>query len=344
VGPGAGSEALCELLDDELAFDATTSTRLSNHLPMALVALDRLGAGPERLDEFAARYRGRLVPVDVVGDPVDGFDEWLAARGRRGSYGQIRAYFERAIDDEGTDAVLERHLPHLIDGVGGAAFHGIIRLAYALEARSGPRVAAGLAYLTQVHQPLGERGRASARTDDPIEALTALRDNGTLLSAAMPGNIGQRMRAVADHEGFDGVIDWLAVDATTPARLTSAAVALYAATDDFTALHGVTASHALSIVGPYVADTGALSAYWFQALAAAYVTIGAPSLADPASELRRWLDDPADWATIAALARTSDDEHVVKLVYSARELHERSDDPLLVAAAARQAGTKPAER
>ena len=41
------------------------------------------------------------------------------------------------------------------------------------------------------------------------------------------------------NTSFAGVIDSLAVGDGTPAALTAAAVALYASTDDFTALHGV---------------------------------------------------------------------------------------------------------
>jgi hypothetical protein len=340
VVPQPGSETLCELLDDGLHFDATTSTRLSNHLPMALVALDRLGAGPERLRAFAALYRAHLVPVDDD-DPIVDFDGWLAARGRPGSYGPLRGYLERAIGDEGIDAVLTTHLPHLLDGVGGAAFHGIIRLAYALESRSDARVAAGLAYLTQVHQPLGQRGKGEAWTNEPLEALGRLRELAPLVAAARRGNIGERMRAVGAHDAFEGVIDWLSITPSTSERLTAAAITLFAKTDDFTALHGVTASPALLTVAPYASDTDSLCAFWFQALAAAYVTIGAPSVSDPTLGLEPWLEAPVAFESIAPVACASDDEHVVKLVYSARELHERSGDPVLVAVAARQAGVQP---
>ena len=336
----ARDSALSELLDDELGFDATTSGRLSNHLPMALVALHRLGASDERLVEFAERYRPRLAPL-LSTEPVGSFDAWLRARGRADAYAPVRAYLSPLIDREGVEPVLRDHLPHLVDGLSGAAFHGIIRLAYALESESAARVAAGLAYLTQVHQPLGGRGVSSGITDDPLVALRRLSELSELQGLAVDGNIGERMREVAAHPAFDGVADWLVVTKDTPRRLTSAAVALYAATDDFTALHGLTGSHAIAIVSPYVEDADALSSWWFQALAAAYVTIGAPRLGDVDAHVRRWLEQPADWDVVASAATASDDEHVVKLVYSARSLDRQSPDPLLLASAARQAGLRP---
>jgi len=331
---------LDELLDDELSFDATTGTRLSNHLPMALVALDRLGADGDRLTDFARRYAGRLVPVPG-GEAIATFDGWRAARGRRDAYGPARSYLEAQLTDHGLDEVVARHVVHLVDGLSGAAFHGIIRLAYALESASDARVAAGLAYLTQVHQPLGARGHADPVTDDPVVALSRVADLEGLRAASATGNIGERMRAVAQHDEFRGVVDWLAVSEDTPARLVDAATALYAQTDDFTALHGLTGSHAIGVVARYVDDRAALCAWWFQALAAAYVTIGSPRLADPTAAVGPWLESPVTWDEIARSATASDDEHVIKLVYSARELHQRSGDPVLVAVAARQAGVTP---
>ena len=335
-----GDPALGELLDEELCYDATTTTRLSNHLPMALVALHRLGASDDRLAEFAAQYRGRLASIpDTV--PVASYDEWLAARGKRDAYGALRGYFDAQIAEGGPESTLRRHLPALVDGLGGAAFHGLIRLAYAVEVASDARIAAGLAYLSEVHQPLGERGRSIAWTADPLVALRRLSDVAVLREMARTGNIGQRMRQVAAHPTFSGVVDWLEVDESTPRRLCAAAVALYSTTDDFTALHAVTASHAALVVTPFVEDRGALCAYWFQAMAAAYLSIGAPRLTEPGRPLEPWLAAPVSWERIASAATTSDDEHVSKLVYSARELERVDASPLLRAVAARQAGIAP---
>ncbi len=150
------------------------------------------------------------------------------------------------------------------------------------------------------------------------------------------------MAQVAAHPDFAGVIDWLEVTADTPRRLTGVAVALYAATDDFTALHGVTASHALGILAPFVEDRDALARWWFQALAAAYVTIGAPDVADAAAAVAPWRSDEPAWGLVTDAAITSDDEHVAKLVYSARELDRTAPSPLLYGCAARQAGLAPA--
>ena len=147
----------------------------------------------------------------------------------------------RRSTERGRDAVVRRHLAHLVDGLSGAAFHGVIRLAYALESASDARVAAGLAYLTEVHQPLGARG-ASA----PWSPTTRLRFGG---SPTWPPSRAARClaRRATSASGCARSPRTRPSPASStgsrstpghPVRLTDAAVALYAATDDFTALHG----------------------------------------------------------------------------------------------------------
>ena len=183
----------------------------------------------------------RLVPVPHAEPVGERSTSGAAARGRARRLrpgADVPRWVHRATT--GSTPSCAATSPHLFDGLSGAAFHGIIRLAYALESASDARVAAGLAYLTEVHQPLGERGLAAADHRRPHRRTRPRAPASTepARCAAAAGNIGERMRAVAAHAEFDGVVDWLAVDDATPARLTDAAVALYAKTDDFMALHG----------------------------------------------------------------------------------------------------------
>lgn len=100
---------LDRLLDEDLATDPETRAGLSNHRPMALVALTALGADDARLASVSAGYDSQLVPCrEHIATSVD--------------------RFAHAIRQDGISAVLDRELPALVDGVGGAAFHGLIRL------------------------------------------------------------------------------------------------------------------------------------------------------------------------------------------------------------------------
>ena len=56
------ASVLFDRLDDGLRHAPEYRGGLSNHLPMALVALDALGADAERLCRFASDYARRLEP------------------------------------------------------------------------------------------------------------------------------------------------------------------------------------------------------------------------------------------------------------------------------------------
>jgi hypothetical protein len=230
---------------------------------------------------------------------------------------------------------LRGHLDDLVDGVSGAAFHGVIRLAYALDVASPVRIATGLAYLASTAMSLGPLDTSPATTDDPEVLLRELAGISQWQLDDSVGNIAARMRLIANHPQFTPVASSLSVDATTHVRLADAALRLYASTDDFTALHGVTGLEAISRLRPYVNDVERLDRATFQALAAAYLSIGAP---DIWSTMR--LTEMADAATldqseVATRAAFSDDEHVAKIVFTSRRLNSTTNDSLYLAVAER---------
>lgn len=327
-------EALGDIIDEELDFDATTSRGLTNHLPMALVAKAGLGASRHELERFSAKYRQRLVPM---GDSAVRLttDTWRDAIGRHDAYVDLTEYFTREIEDHGVDETVRGHLDDLVDGVSGAAFHGVIRLAYALDVASASRVARGLAYLASTAMTLGPLKVGAITSDDPAALLRELSGEWTMRLDDSVGNISARMRLVAAQPQFAEVAGSLSLDPTTPVRLANAALRVYASTDDFTALHGVTGLEAISRLRPYVSDVERLDRAAFQALAAAYLSIGAP---DIWSTVR--LSEMADARTldesdVAIKAACSDDEHVAKIVFTSRRLNAITSDPLYLAVAER---------
>src|ERR1700734_2181537 len=104
--------ALQRLLDEELATDPTTVRGLTNHLPMALVAKERLGADADELVRFAAMYSSRITALD---EPRTGLDA-TTCRSAIGDYraaADLREYFVRLVNDVGPDSALRTHLPQL---------------------------------------------------------------------------------------------------------------------------------------------------------------------------------------------------------------------------------------
>lgn len=302
------------LLDGALTFDPITRHGLSDHLPMALGALDGLGAPAKRLSDFFNFYAQMLVPVR----------EEVAA---------TRARYERGFERDGVDATLRAHLPRLLPGIGSAAFHGVIRLAYAIEANHVGQLAAALAYWDEVFEPLSDE-IPREEDADPTALLRTLRGSPSLRVQTFEGsNISSKMAEAATLREFANA-GGIAVADDTLGRLAAAARALYAATGDFVALHAITGTHATRVVSTFldVDDRSRAVRYLYQAVAAAYVIIGTPPI-----EVASFEHAPS-WDTIAIAARASNDEHVIKIAYSAREEAATwGDDEVYRACAARAA-------
>ena len=330
------TSVLAELLDEELGSDPTTARQLTNQLPMALVAKANLGADDAELRRFANVYSKRNVPLASVQHGLDA-TSWSKAIGQKGASGDLRDYFVRCVNDVGVRETMNNHLPALLPGISGAAFHGAIRLAYALEVESPTRVAAGLGYLAEVATPLGPVVPSGIKSNDPLELIVNFATSHRWAFNAGDQNIGDRMQTVAREEEFQSLAMSLQLDGNTERKLANTALRIYAATDDFTALHGVTGLAAISSLRQWSGEPSHIDLFAFQALAAAYLTIDAPPL---------WSEDRVD-AFVASnsaqpqdielVGANSNDEHVSKLIYTSLRNWGKTKDPLYLAVAARQA-------
>ena len=263
---------------------------LSDHLPMALLAMWANGAGQDALESYATRYRQRLDP------PVQHFrhppTQIARAVGDVGAYGSLLAYFDREVARVGTRATLENWLPGLLSGWVRFAFHPVIRLAYGIRFDVASEIVAGLAYL------------ASAGTDQALQALAdGARYGDEPLSAPPAPPLDEPFERRYNATVASGVLTGrVVVGPDNRRRLAELSLAVFNDTQDFFALHMVTGTHALGVCVDAIgmeAD-GLLSA----GLLAAYVTVGTPRF-DPAAEPR-----PA----------TIDDEHDAKLAFACADL------------------------
>ena len=118
------------------------------------------------------------------------------------------------------------------------------------------------------------------------------------------------------------------VDVRTSERLAAAALKIFVSTNDFTALHGVTGLEALSQLRPYVHDVARFDHSSFQALAAAYLSIGAPNVWSGHRLQDLVMSEELDMLSVARCAANSDDAHVAKFVYSALRLGRTTGYPL----------------
>ena len=331
---------LAQLLTEAEVYDPEYGGGLCNHLPMALTALEQMGASPGRLGEYRRTHVSWLEALPDAPPATPG--AWPFRKADRAAFRDLRDDFRRRIARDGRDAVLRATLPELAPGLSAAAFHALIRTAMGVVGKHDGVVAAGLAYWAAHWQRLGVVLGAPADlapSRDPATLLERLRTDARFAfdPKQAPSLIDDALLAVGAVRGFDDVIHWLDPGCSI-ADVARAAAALYAATGDFTALHTVTATQAVTVLLPYVTDQRVLLPWLWQGLAAAYIAIGRPAL--PSGEtLEAWRGaETPSWPELLPKAIAEEDEHVVKLSYAAVSLGRLSGERLFRWLAAREVG------
>jgi len=261
-------EACRQLLLESQRYSAKFGGGMFNHLPMALVALDRLGGDEARLRAFAAVYAKQLRP-------------------KTGKEIALRERF--------------REIPRLGAGVESQAFHCVIRLAYAVDSGVAEEIPDAMSAWMWTAST-ASTGRGAQRA--PVEAFTAIVNDDrfprTFDGRSISGRLAKVMAlpAFAEYECAGPLPD-----------LALIAAKIYASTGDFTALHMLTGCHAMRVLAPHLGPD-ALGIF-ATALLAAYVAIGRPPIVE------RDLGNLPSNEALAARAVMSDDDHDLKLVYSA---------------------------
>lgn len=322
------SAGCSQLIRRAASYHPLYGDNLSNHLPMALIALDRMGASAARLEAFFEHYRPKLrfrsAPAAAATDPAASF-------GVAADFEGVFAFFKDSIAKRGVDAVLREWLPRLIPGVAASAFHAAIRLGYGLEASDDSEVCFGLADWVIEYQSLGDLGE---RTDDTLDELAASLARSMEGHRFQPGIIVDRMAEVARMPAVRAL-------ATQPRQLdfqtiASFAIRSYAAKEDFTLLHLVTGCHAFRKLMPYMEAPDSAVRYLWQAVLVGFLSTGLP-YRRPATAAPIERDWECDWRTCLESAVRSDNDHTLKLIYTAWQESIVTGDPLHLYVAARLA-------
>jgi len=317
-----------KLLDDNVRFDFGGRGTV-NHLPMALVALSRMGASDERLMEYFRWWEtNRALPRQESGPEIA--ENWQAHIGNADMFSALSNFFRQHIAGHGSAETISAAFPALSRGVGAAAFHGLIRLAYGIEAHHDGEIAAGLAALCSRYVDLGVD--FDRRSSPSVEAaLGRLADalNGATFDGR--GIIGKMILAASDPR-FRGAVSLPPITPGLLGEIAWASIGLYWQTGNFTVLHMVTATHSARILFdrfPELASERALHALW-AAVCAAYSSVGAPRLIEVPAK-----DGFLPWKQLFAEAVRNNDDHVIKMTYTSHCEAEHYGNPLYQSAAAR---------
>lgn len=343
---GAQDESPEDLLDRGLeriaARTPDANVHRSNHAPMAIEALARLG----RADAIACWLDEGLAPgfePAPRGAPIDPA-EWRAALGRHARVGDWFELFARELAEEEFALVLRRWVPRLAPGLAAAATHGVIRTAHAARALSTRDVAVrrhelamGLAYWAVNYVELPWDGSLAPERDLAAAfARLAPRQPGL---APPRGNLVTGLAVLADTPSFAPAAGW--VDARDPARLLGALAPLFARlylanpAQRIAFTHSITAPSAVRLLLPFLDEAGAELAArraW-QVAAGLYVAYGDPRTAAPASPSASSTERRTTAAEIAERAVASGDVHAIKLAETCLREAALADDPVLWQAA-----------
>jgi hypothetical protein len=294
---------------------------LSNHCSMTLIALERMGASPQRVESFAHAYLKRMEPAPIAGDAIDA-ENWRERLGDEAAYGDYLGFFRREVGRLNARAALRAYLPALAPGLGAAAFHPVIRTAYGVVADDADEIAVGLAYWASRYLALPERTDMPselpfAASDDPWQVLKKTRTwPGLEFEPDADALIDQEMLKAANTTLFPLIAASLEVDELTLDRLRQAAALMFLGANDFNSLHAVTGLHAARILSDFAIDRRAFAREVWRALLALYLSLDRPEVPSPASAAELTAEDLPDWNAILAAAVADDDEHVIKLVFS----------------------------
>ena len=255
-GPGIPmSQFLTQLLEQRCnQFDGQYGEQLSNHLPMALIALSRHGATDTQLDEFFAKYARRLRPK-MPADLTLTTATWKDFLGKHVHHDAYVRFFAQESLSLGREKMLRTYVPQLVPGLAGGAFHGVIRSAYGIDADCDSEIAEGLAHWAVTYLPLSDEMAMTRDAVDPYQALASLSSDSAWDELHVEAsNIFGRMIQYAVTERFQRDVAPLPKAFRDLQMLSRLTVDVYATTADFTALHLVTTSHALRLLLPYCGD------------------------------------------------------------------------------------------
>ena len=311
---------------------------LANHLPMVLVALQRMGASAGRLEAYCHVYneRNHLAPrPEPVGRITP--DNWRQFLGHREREGDYVAFFTGEVARMGATPAALHYLPLLLPGFAASALHAFMRMAYATMTDSDEETAVALAYWSAMYLSLGAATESRPSTEDPLEVLACMYGPETFKHVETERDLlWHFMRAIAQKPEFAPVVDRLAIGPETRPRVAKLSLAILAATNDFCALHAVTGTHWLRMIEPRTPDPAISLRYLWQAVAALVPKMGFPEIPSQ-DQLEQWRRVPLpDWNEIFREAVTHDDEHDLSLSFSASEEFKVYGDPLYKYVAAKR--------
>jgi len=329
-------ETLDSLLRKNRNHEKATQPANNNHVPMVLIALYRLGASSAAMNRYVERFdlRGVTPSPGAGGVALITRDNWQSRLGQ-GAFPDYVDFFDEWIRQTTMDTVLREAVPVLMKGVCTAAYHGLLRLGYALDYGSPEEVAFALAYWSVEFYPSPDFD-ASARPVEPEVLLGEIVKGASGLVIEPVHSIDGRLHQVYGFSGFAQQCKPIRISGSDPLDKISALILeIFAKSQHFTLLHALTSCQVLRLVLPYAKDPGkSLSGYW-HSVCAAYVTVYRSRFEVGKDTVP---GNRIEWKEVFSEAVASEEslEHIVKLCYACWREYQHCDKTEYLALACRE--------
>ncbi len=125
---------------------------LTNHVKHAVIALHRLGASPQQIQEYhdsyakCTTYGYGLEPARPSEHTITQ-DNWQVYFGQHCSFTSYCQFFDQKEKELGMERLLREYVPILLPGCVGALMHSTIHIGWALDSENRWMIIEGLAYM-----------------------------------------------------------------------------------------------------------------------------------------------------------------------------------------------------
>ena len=315
-----------QLIQSIQIYGPKLTNKNANHLPMALLALSRLGASDQQLDKFYDYYFPKLVPItEPTAELIHSREDVLAATGQTQQFPNLREYFLEQLNAQDIDQVIQDYSRELTQRLKSGALHCLIRLAYAYELQDKQELASALAYWivnTRTIDLLPTKADVNLETlVENLNQSVDIVDCKKQIQADKDGNISTAMNAISKCPSFRDASLPL-VSQISVELIASLSVRAYLNTKDFTILHAVTGTHAYMILSKFF-DKHDGQLYLLQSMVEALLSTNY-------GEFFKLIPEPENLLSIEQIKSkvcNSDDDHIIKLTYSSLQLYAAFGNP-----------------
>jgi hypothetical protein len=286
---------------------------LYSHTPMALIALRDLGASEKRLCEFYDYGSQKLEPIKLNTKKIcdENWKDYFGEYELESSYVE---YFRDIVQREGIVKSVSKYFDILMEGVGAAAFHPIIRLSYGVRQGNKDEVAISLATWAASFVNLEVTTDLSEENELKDILKWFQEKNFNLNEKIKADNIATRMLEVSKNKNYKKLCSTIFSSELERDKLEESLLWLYSQTNNFTLLHAVTSHHAFEFLLDSSINKEKSKAYFWKAILAAYLSTTGVVKVDLSWEYPPF-DNLPSWEEIKSSAIESNDDHVIKLVH-----------------------------